>query len=354
MKSKILVFLIIILSTSSISFSREFKAVVDSSPQKATIYTEGFCTFEEQLSEKVDDTTAVKLPAETVVDSIEISRGSQKITNVTVTPFEMEYSEQNFKKSGSSDIIVESNRHKTVYYLISLNEKNGGENSSPMNLKYTVKGLSWRPIINANITKNNKVNLCFDAIITNNVLNIDNVIVSLASVQQKKNIAKMDTKRYENQDEPLEEYYPWQKVNFSTNLYAEYPIGSIALPKATESTKIINIFCKNTDIADTIYMWKTKEKIVKKFSYINNPFTTPLCKGDITIVKNNIILATKESEWVEPNESMLLLEEDENGVACNSSIEVTEDFEKRNLWQNCRNSNTQRCDSKNALFYLQR
>lgn len=352
MKDDLLISVVIVfLCVCSTSHANNFEAVINSSPQKATIYTDGLCSFEELLPEQFNKKVAIKLPPETKIDSIAIYQGEKKIKNITVVPFTSEYTEHVIKANGNTNTITESRRSKIIYYLVGIDDDIIYQDNNPLKLNYMVNGISWSPVLYANIINGNKVNLCLEAAISNKVKSLDGVLVSLAATPKvKKVVSKFSRQRYYNHDVPTEEYNPWEKLKYPTSLYAEYKIGVVDMPKGADNYKLTNIFCKKTALADTIYMWKTKEKVVKKFKYINNPFSLPLCNANLNILVNNVKISTKKSKWTEPNEPLLLLEQNEPNISCSSSVEVIEDLKKRNLWRNC-GGRSSPCDTKNALYY---
>ena len=277
--------------------------------------------------------------------------GTQRIKEINIIPFQIGFTEQHIKKVGNSERIIESRKLKIAYYLLKLNHNFTVNKQSPLTLEYTVKGISWQPTLNANILNNEKANICLEATITNNVLGLKDVSVSLISTPIENVQPKAKTNRRYNQYTPAIEYHPLDNIKYPSSLYAEYPIGSISLPVGSGNYKINNIFCKDTEIAERIYMWRTKENVIKKITYIRNPFATPLCNAEFNVYKKNIQLSSGKSNWIEPDAPLVLLTENENSITCNATVEVIENFQKRNLWRNCSSSSTPPCDSKNALFY---
>jgi hypothetical protein len=353
MRKKLAAVGVVVVGIQSASLANEPEMIVKSSPQKAAVYTEGRCVFEEQLAENFDSRAAIRLPAETDINSIEVSRGTERLSDIKVIPAMQQVEHK--PKEASGGAADEQGSPQLLHYLLKLNKDSGEKNSQPLTLRYAVKGISWTPLEKAEVSETGETRLCLDAVIRNEVASFSSMAVSLIATPKQKAPTKEEKNQHPyNQEEPTEEYCSWRDMPFSRSLYAEYSVGSMALPKTAEGTSLVNIFCKNTDKAEVRHSWNTKDRKVKKTTYIKNPYSSPLCDASMTVVKNSVIVKKVDSEWAEANEPLLLLEEDADAVVCSSSVEVTENFKKRNMWENCRRSRNQDdspCDTKNALFY---
>ncbi|MDO5674970.1 MAG: hypothetical protein Q4G66_08655, partial [bacterium] len=294
---------------------------------------------------------AIQLPKQIIPSSVAVFIQNQKIDNITLIPRLKERITEIAEKRSPKEISVISHQSEIENYLLTFKLSENVQEHS-ISIKYSVQDIGWEPLIQVEILDKSKATVCLEAKIFNNSIDINNADITLIALPEDKTSShKEEADRYRNQEEPMEEYRPWEKIKYPSSAYAQYHIGILSIQSGEKKYVISAVSCKETKIEDTIYMWKTKEKVVEKYLYAKNPFDYALCDSNLKTSKDNINIFDYKSAWIEAGKPILLFRQNENEIICNSSIEVVENFEKRNTWNNCRSRSTPLCDVKDALFY---
>lgn len=313
--------------------SQAFENVMESKPSVAIISENNSCMLSETIHFDLGPEVAIKLPPDTDIKSIRILSEGKEIKNKVIekkTKLEAVDVEQ--KVNGELVITKKENEITECYYLrvtSKLPVKSG------FTLEYMVSGISWQPSLTATIADDQAL-LIFNALVTNTSLDLNNTDILLVSSPYK-NISETEKNRsfhYDkhNIDQRPDKYAPIPPAPLSKRDQVIYKAGHLSIVNDKNSTTLVNIDTASATTLRHIYLWQTDDEFVRDILFVKNPFPFTICNTVNTIIHNGSVIDMYQTDWTAPGGDMVLYEDTEKNIQCESSVEVVEDLEKKNRY----------------------
>jgi hypothetical protein len=297
-----IIYVIVVFFTLQLSaYAATSQMVIDSLPETATIYRDGYGYLQETLYLQSSKPGGIRLPVGTDIGSIVLMQGTSPLQNL---------------------LIVEE---KNLGYRITIPKEIASQtNPAALVLRYLVNGLSWKPQIDVNVSRNGELTVSLKALVRNTSVNLESSRILLAS-----GAGPMAKQLYF--DVAVSPYRQKKETPVYGGADMFYDLGRRSIEKNSDAVVIFPIISSAAKY-QIKYLWETQSRNrIQRLMLIENPFTVSLCPADVNLLFDSILFKAGEAEWTDPGNVFTIKAGVETGLFGEKSIVTSENPSKKPL-----------------------
>ena len=301
------IFIMLLLLTCIVQATDEnFQPVYESSPKEAVIYNGNTALIKDMLTLYAEKKVSVLLPASVILESLTVYDNSAAV------------------KSFFFDTSNQGGLYK-------LNWQSNSPGKRNVELNYLINGINWKPAYNMNIMDDTKVDFSYNVIITNNALDLKDVILKLVSglIGSENN----NDQRYNYNMNMTQSALPDTGYSSSVtgservNAYYTYDLGSQTINRGGITS--INLVTKNLSCTKYI-VWDTRKgQRVDVIYKVLNDCDKPFAEGLVRIYQQDLYMGSDYVEWTPPGSKGSITMGGLSDIRVKKTVSIEEDPEKR-------------------------